>query len=668
MMATEFSGKVLALFETDAQLEALLNWRAQAGVDLKLIALTALADYAADKRGLSYATIEDYVDEGAEMAAGIARFADLERFCSWLDAELTAALPNENVGAWFSALDYVYSLKTCLDTVSHRVIGLARLFAAEKPALVIAFPADACSGHPEDAVFWTAWRSTYMAALPLVARRFGVKTGMMPQSLPLRVYVAPPQTPDRWNELAAQVQALRANQGDVVRLLVLGPYWSDRDAPSAAQRRGMPLIRHETLNSPPTPIEPSRQAIFDDFWAKVEHSTEWRTLFTFEGVEAGASVAAVFSTLIRHTVPRQKDAVLRLAERFRQLGNAVLLTSSAVFIPVVIAQRAARLAGIPAVLQQHGGLWYFRSPIIYFAEVYSADYYLCYGEGSAAAVRNLSSWRPRASDGPCALPVSVGCPKAYATWLKHRPSPPAADPARGVRLLYVSSNLSGEELYLSGSRHADIRYWRLQRDAVQFCAALPGVELTVRPGRNEDADNPLRAWFRQSGLTCRFIYEGLLDPLLDDADVIVVDYTSSVLLQALATNAQVVNLIWEEPVATFEPGAEEALLRRAWVPRNREDFFTAIKEAVEAARTGRGLRPLDDTFLKLYGCDPAVNPTDRAAGLLATLPPLRAERAGYGPTERSLQTSTRQDENAMPRCMTTAAPAAGNPAEITHEQ
>lgn len=614
--------KTLGLFESEAQLTALLNWSAGAGVTLTLAALTAQADYAAARRGLTYTTFEDYIDEKAMMAEGFARYAVMEDFCGWLDEALAAAMPDAGVPAWFSARDYIYSLKNCYDILFFRTVGLIRLIEAERPGRVIAFQAARRDGHPADTAFWHVWRSTFMAALPLVAVARGAAVGLLPNPEPYPAPYGPPTSPpDVWAQLEAQLQAYRAGRPDPARVLTLGLHWSDRETVPAAQRRGLPMVRLDTLRGPNEPVPAERQARFDRFWEQTEQSPEWARLFTFDGVNVAGLAAPVFASLIRNTAPWQQATVARLAERFRQIGDAVLLVSSMVFTPNVAALRAARLAGIPGVLQQHGGLWYFRSPIVYYAELLLPDYYLCYGEGSAAAIRAIGAWHAGRIDGRAARPVSVGCSKTAATWRRHYPAaPPPPAPDRGLRVLYVSSTLSGEEFYMSGSRHADIRYWRLQRDAVAHCAALPGVELTVRPGRGEDPDNPFRAWLKNSGTPCRLSVGGSLDPLLDDADVIIIDYTSSVVLQAVATRAQVVSLLWEEPVASLEPGAEEALSRRAWVPRNRADFLAAIDAAVDAARTGIGLRPLDETFLKLYAFDPAIDPVERAAELLAALP------------------------------------------------
>jgi hypothetical protein len=191
-------------------------------------------------------------------------------------------------------------------------------------------------------------------------------------------------------------------------------------------------------------------------------------------------------------------------------------------------------------------------------------------------------------------------------------------------VLYLTTCMSGEGYYLSANRHADIWYARLRRDAITHCAGRAGMELTVRPAPGTGPGDPLHDWLMLVRPGCRYAPAGPIEPLLLDADVIVVDYASSVLLHAVATPARIVTLFRPEPINILPAAARAALLRRAWVAEDRDGFLAAIDAAADECRAGAPNSRDDPAFMTLFANNSGTDPAAAAVDCLATAVAWRA--------------------------------------------
>lgn len=613
-------GGTLGLFESEAQLAALLAWGERDGVVIELVAATATAELAALKRGLTCATVEDFVDEAAVMADGLALFRRLADFCGWLDGFIAERL-GEEISPWFAALDFVYSLKLALDRLYYRTILLTRLLNARRPARIIGFSSfhRPPGGREEGGL---PYRSVLMTVLSTVATGHGVETVLLPapEAVPAESKAPEPSGPDLWPELLRQVNEIRG-AGGAERFAVFGPYWSNPQLSGALQHRGMPSIRLALLTDGLPEPDAADLAAADAIWRAVRRAPAYRDLLTFEDVDVSALAEPAFAPVVRAFLPRQRRQVPALAGRLRDLGDAVLVTSSIVFPAMATAFRAARLAGTPSVVVQHGGMWYFSALLSYYTDPRLPDHYVCYGPGAAAAIEDLARSPLLPSGERPARLTAAGCRTAYGLLGQ---SPVPRTPGRGIRVLYLTTSLSGEEYYFSANRHADIWYARLRRDAIAYCAGRAGVELTVRPAPGTGPGDPLHDWLMLARPGCRYAPTGPIEPLLLDADVIVVDYASSVLLHAVATPARIVCLFRPEPINILPATARAALSRRAWVAEDRDGFLAAIDTAVDECRTGAPNSRADPAFMTSFASDSRTDPVTAAVDCLATAAAWRA--------------------------------------------
>lgn len=618
----------LGFFNNAAQLDALLAWAATDGRPMTLIAASAQADYAAERRGLAYHAIESLYDEVQLTAEGIANFPRLHALCRLIDDGVaeTAALAeiagDAPTARYFSAFQYLYHLKLLFDPLLARGFALYAALTEVQPRRIAGFPAPVPPGPADAAAGFPAYpgASLLMDMLPVWAARFGLEMTALPDPAPPAPAAPPPaDAPSRWDELLSQIKQIRAGGHVMGPSVALGGYWSDRGVIEALQRRHIPLFRLSHIVSA-ADAPPADAALNDALTAlcdRLERSEAYRSLTQWAGAGLGGLAAPAWRHFITGIIPRHLQLARLTAERFALLENTVLLSSFPIAVDTVAAGPGARAAGRRDVTLQHGGAWgYMVYPLDRYGDGAQSSRYLCYGQGVVDTMQRFTQPPAAEPEAPDhwprrTTPIAVGGADLAALYRRWRAEPaPAGIGPRGVRILYVSTNLCSDSRYFSWLHPPEITYAREQRALIAHCAALPGAELTIRPYM-QDRLNPLLEWLHDQPRRCRLAAHTPFPQLVGDADLIVVDCPTTTLLQALTTRAQVV-VYADEKVFKFHPGARSLLERRAWVTTRFDDCLSTIDAAVQACRAGTG-RPVDDAFLFRYGCPPDGDPAEIAA-------------------------------------------------------
>lgn len=614
--------RMIATFDSPSQLETVLAWQA-GGREATLVALSPQADYAAERRGVTCQTIEDFYDEGELIAEGYASFPRIHWLCRSFDERLAQALRGTAaegaVGYLFSAFQYFYHFKLLFDPVLCRGFALDRMLRELDPGRIAGFPS---ALGPAGAEFPTyPGQSLAMNALAALAAGRGLEMVALvdPEPSPLPAPPAP-SVPSRWPEVLAQIQGIKAAGHALGRTIILGNYWSDRQLVHLLQGRGIPILRLSQIlsdaDAPPLPLGDAMERTCQDTQA----SEPYRLLTNVAGTSLSALTDASWRFFVTDIVPRHLKLAQLAAERFRLLEDALLLSSFPIDVETIAAGPGARAGGSTDVVVQHGGFnGYMTYPMLNHGDGAHADRYLCYGPGVAETM--LAQQVPASQTGwPRPVrPVATGSAAIATLHRQHRAAPLHRVPERGIRVLYVATSLSGDTRYFSWHHAPEIDYARQQRALIARCAATEDVELTIRPFAS-DRRNPLARWLEDRRPRVRIAWEVPFVQLLGDADVILVDSPTTTLLQALATQAQVV-VCADSRWYKFRPGVRRMLERRAWIATRAEDVFPTLDAALQACREGAG-RPLDDEFLFRYGMPAEGDAAERMVdAILAARPP-----------------------------------------------
>lgn len=645
--------RTVAFFETSEQLAALVAYQERTDVQVQLIAVTPEADYAAEVCGLDYQVIEDFYSDAALMELGVRNFARLEALCLKMDRYLQAALANLSGGDLVSTLPQFYYLKGLFDGALHRSLTVTAVFAGTCPQAVISF--DVPSPEQDITSFLQSNRLV-SRLVPLVARRQGVRSIVLPSDRRRFRLINGQEVRAMIKQIPGVpglLQVLRRRRWQLERIIRRGDSWlpfadevcqdhpilicgSEDHFPAhevvAEWERSYPGCRlppQEIVRAVQHTDGPDLDHLRADArracaitWRNLSRDTEFRSFFKIGLLDLYPLLVPFIKRLLLN-IPD----TLRVAEAFRrglaQLPPSVLLMSSG----GQYFGLAAHHAGRPAVVFQHGGAnGYFDLPMIEYSELYGASHFFCPGQGTATYLEQPSLHFPRRSEAPRAVPTAVGLPVLDSLLKRERAaSQKTLSPANARTVLYVLTNLGGDRRYFNYHMYPDIWFWRLQQQVIKTCVQFSDVHLIVKlypphdSVRREPIHNPVSDWLEDAQFPqCRVVHDRPFVDLLSVADLFIIDWPATTLMEALTTTKPIITLA-DPRWVRLDPVAAALLRKRVILSESGEQFPRDI--AAVLSKTDWSLPgPVNDEFLRAYGthCNDGQS-AERAVAVLRDL-------------------------------------------------
>jgi hypothetical protein len=353
----------------------------------------------------------------------------------------------------------------------------------------------------------------------------------------------------------------------------------------------------------------------DAAWTAARDEPAVRAPWVVDGVDCWPYVEGRMQSLAVNVVPDLLRAYESTARQLDRSGASLMLTGTTFSYRHRAAVRAAWNADVPVVMHQHGGgHGFMERPAQWLTDVAWTDVFAVWGDGVADYFERRKPIVPMAKP----LLAAVGSPRLENIFNRrdavHRE-------LRGtLNVLYAPTSLAGAARHGPYAHYPDVFHAGLERRIVDTVCAAPGVRLTLKmPTRDASGDrvpDPLPDYVAERGYgTCTVVRDGGFVDHLADADLIVVDWPSTVLLQALSTDRPVLVLAerWTIP---FDKRARELLERRAGFDDDTERFLGMLA-AYLAAPPKREDGLVNDDFLRAYGIGPeGASPLDAFVELL----------------------------------------------------
>jgi hypothetical protein len=631
----------LCFFETEQQLNSLVRYQEREKVDVHYIAVTPEADYAAEKTGLRYRTIEEFYSEAELVKRGIENFGRLRAFCEHFDDLVNRKMTRRNGYGKFASIMGFYYLKRIADSLLNRTVMVKSTLSALNPGSILCF--EMPPWDPIDGLDWPKLGLT-SRLLPAVAKCLGIKTMFVSEGMWVDV-----QALSRGCEQESKtiLKELRDRVSWRVRRAV--SYWgryrrselrnSTNEAWLIAERgwdvdailnrwknsqKGRILMLDEIIRG----IVPdaATQSEVGALWEELKNDREIWRFFVIDGVDTYDLVAPTIRFYILRNLPLSFAIREKATDRFSKLRPAVLLMSG-VSMPLV---KAAGDAGIPSLNMQHGGLYgYAEFPITEYLDFLGPDVFMTYGSGVTRFLEEPSRAAGILPGDPRAKPVSVGSPVLDNLLKMHRNPKAKARGDRERTLMYVITNLGGDFRYHSYHMYPDIWYWRLQREVVCECARRRDANLIVKlyPANKDIILNPLVDWLRDNPIYNCKVTDSPFVEVMGFADAFAIDTPTTTLLQAITTEKPVIALA-DTTFLRFDRRALKLLRRRAIVSETAAEFLKSIADFL-AHEDWTLPSPVNDDFLIEYGT--FLNDgrsDDRAVALLRKLAIDRTEIDG----------------------------------------
>jgi len=284
---------------------------------------------------------------------------------------------------------------------------------------------------------------------------------------------------------------------------------------------------------------------------------------------------------------------------------------------------AFQKAGIPVVYTQEGGGYgYATNPLDYHVDLCRSDYFLSYGPAVANHLRK-TKMTPRQT----AVPIPVGSarlsairPKVVGTNL---PTKQVANRPHETTIMYVPTRLHHSIVF--NYTPEDTSYFLMQKRILETLAEFPSTRVILQLGAGKvSSTGPLKDLARDVLPDSSIVEESFIS-VVGLADALIIDWPSTVLLEALSTRIPVIAYM-DSVVARVEPRALELLKSRAFVSSTFSGFLSDIRRFAANASECAAEMDLDNTdFIEQYAF-PIKGPdvASRLVEFFETLQPVKA--------------------------------------------
>ena len=270
---------------------------------------------------------------------------------------------------------------------------------------------------------------------------------------------------------------------------------------------------------------------------------------------------------------------------------------------------AAKSLSIPVIMYQHGGFVGSSRQLQWdMADLWQADYFLCYGEGT----RSYFLERARHYHTPRANPVAVGSARLdsirglkgqHAT---EKRNPVSAKNARPL-ILYIPTVLCMLTQNLCGDSTEPISYLHLQQNIIQSFKKYRNFRLMYKSFLGTQCCGNYRC--RGANVIPKLIQKTIPDAIIVenrkltevmwDVDGIIVDLPSTALLEVLLTDKPIVAYVDKAAIQMLE-SAKTLLRKRASLSETAEEFVAEVEKFL-AGNELEDICNTNDEFLLAYG-------------------------------------------------------------------
>ncbi|MFC1951967.1 hypothetical protein ACFLYI_02860 [Chloroflexota bacterium] len=625
-----FNAKTLVLLEHEEQVKDCLRWLDEVKGQTQIIALSPFAIYELDKHDISYRIPEDYYEPGELYHFGLGNYQRIEDFSSLIDKHIHKACPAVAERGIKPALFSIYNMKLIYDAVMIRLFQLSRIFDAEKPDIVFVY-------SDREYPFGISAKALYF----LFDNRESVYTHLLKLhgwKVPVIVlpYIQQPGETharrkrsqgitkkvkdklSKWLLLRPELYNLtiairnRAWRDFFMRLngyltrrknipvLLFGGQSNWNDCREELQLAGivpiftMPDNLRHWLSEPPSEKMNSRSLLA--VWQGLKLDSEFRRFFIWQDID----FFPVLEERLKFLSERLTLACLKAYEEVSEvLGKRdikAFLASGLSTCTSHSAAQAAHSAGIPVINWQHGSFGYMNQPITIYNDIMGADAFFVFGKG---VIEKYAE--PAKRLGTRLISVgSTSLEKLGKKKLERRTKKLIPSSSDKKVILYVTTNFYQNTLYISlPPPFSDNHYWHTQRAILDVLAQHQDYTIVVKTHHTLTCrDTPLRWYAREKGFeNCRFIKnECSFTDLLPRADVLVIDWPSTVLLQALTTSKPV--FVYTGHIH-IDNQAQKSLEHRASCHRKLGDFIDALDNFLSGSPIDVDLN--DTEFFRKFG-------------------------------------------------------------------
>ncbi|MBI4848382.1 MAG: hypothetical protein HY808_07400 [Nitrospirae bacterium] len=602
----------LIFVETEDQVQQVLSDPRQYRADA-FVALEPEAAWALRQAGKPYLKLEDGYDESCLCDLAHEMLDEQLSWADQVDIFLQESLPQFRQTNFRPAQLYLYWLKIVFDTIHTRAHPLKWALETWKPSQVI-YPGE-CPANNKFGWDLMYHQTLYPEILGQIAKQFPQTEFVapeMPQLAASDIQTSSSGAP-YWQvrhpikKLLYPFLKLAYIWGRAVldgatlsgeKSWVISPTYDLIPVWEMIRQRRHPFARWDILvdrfrGKTQSPVYHQTALQMKEIWHEINLRPFFRAIARSADIELW-QVAEWRLNFWWHTLIPQQWAVYEAARHFyrHKPPRAVAVTGLVDHVERGVFA-ALRSLQIPTFIYQHGGFvgwcedvaWDVMDPLL-------ADYQLTHGLG-------MTRWfkeRQERYNGARALPITVGSSRLDSLRRRFSKETLIANPKPSI--LFVPNIIVRFDRYLDCGNLPDVTEAEIQAEMINTAREFPQYDFVYK-AFSDQTDTPAMRTARQPGSNCRELYSGRLTDLMQTSDLIVLNFPSSAMMEALCTNRPLIILVDNRSIRML-PQAKEALGKRAIIAETPQRFIEAIHSFLKRGDFSRIANP-DQSFLELYG-------------------------------------------------------------------
>lgn len=546
--------KVVVILEQVEDISAFFEKNDFLTAEVLLIATSPQVCFELEKSGLPYHQIEEYYDRDRIITSGMENFRILESLCGEVDSLLTSRYSDVKKYGLRPALDNMYPVKILFDGLSIRITVLLSVIAREQPETIVT----CVRGEPMRPYDLRTFPFSHHESIFNILLEIPELCGDIAHE---RII-----TGERYEEKAASGAsgpAISADLKELVRhsafltailycikdtgivktlhvipriitnhiygqkklLFIEYPYNWVNILPEL-YRKGY-SVYHYTFGDPATGdlttelCSPELERIIR------KHCTTGTIDFSDQFSER-------FIPLVRMSIAYARTHTGRLEAILEELSPQAMIFGTKPFFIDHLAAHVAHRRQIPVISWQHGSHGVNSSPLMLFVEAMDSDVHLFFGDAVREAYANEKDRLALTTD---MIPVgSYELQSLFQTRTARR---------REYDVLYVTTNYMENHLYIfTPSVFQDNDFWSTQKTILDAVGSL-GLQAAFKLHPGKYYDRHLYEYVESKSYSTITVIknERSYNALLAGTDVVVIDFPSTTLLQALAMGKTVFVLL-----------------------------------------------------------------------------------------------------------------------------
>ena len=577
------------------------------------VALTPEACHLLDTAGIPYRTPEEFYDVADLWKIEAETIERLYRWCDRVDALLNEQLPEIGLLGLRPARYNIYMWYLLINTLASRQHALERTLATLAPEQIY-IPGLVHDRITRDLYFLyesidvhllQALSATRVIGCQAVSRRGSPRVGRQDALRNLVRWAY--RLSLRWlRPLPAMPKGrqVRSAPGTPV-LWVLWPGYDAVPVVSEAKRRGTFRIMEWVPADMLRHGRPARRNTAS-IWQRVRSDRGLCEPLRQDGIDWMPILEPRLQYFFDRCVPETIQLAQATTDFVTSTGPVVILKANEMDYRDLCVTDVALRHGVPVVMYQHGGAVGYcgRHPLMPLAHWGTGKeegyFFLTYGNGVSAYCEQARAGYPALA----AQPIAVGSTALEETARNH--------PSRGnaCRRLGVNPN-HAVVVYAPTGYYGHVQYPMLYRDTEYFNLQRRVVELFAKVGRHQyvvkrfpwglvGLKDPLPDVVRSLDTPAIRVVEAVpFSEAMWAADLLVVDFPSTTLLQALVSRKPIMVLA-DSRHMQLSSEARALLERRVTISESADEFLAALETALLAGEF-RDLPEPDESFLRSYG-------------------------------------------------------------------